>query len=173
MVTPMGTDVEQVWQRLKNGESGVGYTTVFDASNPLDQNLGRSPRFRRGRSRRRHRSSGGRARPPHAASAIGAAKKAVRDSGIEEAKIDPTRFGVYLGSGEGQQDFHSFTRMMVGGTQRRSVRSWHCSTKAGLEELHPVAELEQEPNMPAGHLAGVRSTPRGPNSNCLTAYAAK
>ncbi len=44
-------------------------------------------------------------------------------------------------------------------------------TKAGLEELHPMAELEQEPNMPAGHLAAAFNA-QGPNSNCLTACAA-
>ncbi len=31
--------------------------------------------------------------------AIGAAKKAVADSGLDLSRIDPTRFGVYLGSG--------------------------------------------------------------------------
>ena len=32
-VTPMGTDVEKRLGRPQDGESGVGYTTVFDASN--------------------------------------------------------------------------------------------------------------------------------------------
>ena len=31
-----------------------------------------------------------------------------------------------------------------------------------------MAELEQEPNMPAGHLAAAFNA-QGPNSNCLTA----
>jgi 3-oxoacyl-[acyl-carrier-protein] synthase II len=44
-------------------------------------------------------------------------------------------------------------------------------TKAGLEWLHPTVELEQEPNMPAGHLAAMFGA-QGPNANCLTACAA-
>ena len=44
-------------------------------------------------------------------------------------------------------------------------------TRKGLETLHPIAELEQEPNMPAGHLAGLFNA-QGPNVNCLTACAA-
>ena len=37
--------------------------------------------------------------------------------------------------------------------------------------LNPLAELEQEPNMPAGHLASLFNA-QGPNLNCLTACAA-
>ena len=44
-------------------------------------------------------------------------------------------------------------------------------TQYGLENLHPQTELEQEPNMPAGHLAGLFNA-QGPNLNCLTACAA-
>ena len=44
-------------------------------------------------------------------------------------------------------------------------------TRKGLEILHPVVELEQEPNMPAGHLASLFNA-QGPNINCLTACAA-
>ena len=106
----------------------------------------------------------------HTRFAAGAAKKAMRDSGILEAHLDPTRLGVYLGSGEGQQDFHTFARMM---TQALAGGEFDLATftKAGLEWLHPTIELEQEPNMPAGHLAALFNA-QGPNANCLTACAA-
>jgi 3-oxoacyl-[acyl-carrier-protein] synthase II len=41
----------------------------------------------------------------------------------------------------------------------------------GLEILNPLAELEQEPTMPAAHLASMFNA-QGPNVNCLTACAA-
>ena len=43
--------------------------------------------------------------------------------------------------------------------------------QAGLELLNPAAELEQEPNMPAAHIATMLDA-QGPNFNCLTACAA-
>jgi 3-oxoacyl-[acyl-carrier-protein] synthase II len=43
--------------------------------------------------------------------------------------------------------------------------------ETGLKELDPLAELEQEPNMPVGYLAGMFDA-QGPNMNCLTACAA-
>ncbi len=84
--------------------------------------------------------------------------------------LDPTRLGVYLGSGEGQQDFDCFARMMTAALQGEEFDLAQF-TKAGLEWLHPTIELEQEPNMPAGHLAAMFNA-QGPNSNCLTACAA-
>src|SRR4029078_3648319 len=44
-------------------------------------------------------------------------------------------------------------------------------TRAGLRELNPIFEMEQEPKMHAGHLAALFNA-QGPNLNCLTACAA-
>jgi 3-oxoacyl-[acyl-carrier-protein] synthase II len=167
-ITPLGTDVPTLWQRLQRGESGVGYTSVFDASRfptkisaeVRDWNIadvGEDPQAWTLHGR-------------HTKFAIGAAKKAVADAGILDQRLDPTRFGVYLGSGEGQQDFECFARMMT-----RALKGDQFDlaqfTKAGLEWLHPLVELEQEPCMPAGHLAAMFNA-QGPNANCLTACAA-
>lgn len=167
-VTPMGAEVEQVWKRLLNGESGVGYISLFDASNfPTKisaevrdwdvSDVGENPEDWKFQGR-------------HTRFAVGAAKKAVADSGILDRPLDPTRFGVYTGSGEGQQDFDSFTQMMVAALEDGTLDIAKF-TKKGLEILHPTIELEQEPNMPAGHLASLFNA-QGPNLNCLTACAA-
>jgi len=97
----------------------------------------------------------------------------VENSGVLNSIEDPTRFGIYLGSGEGKQDFTSFTRMMVAGIAdgKDGEMNMLSFTEAGLREINPVLELEQEPSMPAGHLAAMFNA-QGPNANCLTACAA-
>jgi 3-oxoacyl-[acyl-carrier-protein] synthase II len=77
---------------------------------------------------------------------------------------------VYLGAGEGQQDFTIFMNMIAQARQNGEL-DLEKFTKSGLERLNPQVELEQEPNMPAGHLASLFNA-QGPNLNCLTACAA-
>lgn len=167
-VTPLGTNVEAVWQRLLRGESGVARTTLFDATNFPTQisaecrdfnlaNFGEDPEQWKYQGR-------------HTRFVVAAAKQAIADAGIEDGTVDPTMFGVYLGSGEGNQDFHNFTRMIVRGLTPDGFDVAQF-TKAGLELLNPICELEQEPNMPCAHLAALFNA-QGPNANCLTACAA-
>jgi 3-oxoacyl-[acyl-carrier-protein] synthase II len=167
-VTPLGTDVDSLWQNLRGGRSGIGRTTLFDASNFPTQisaevrdwdvsAVGEDPQRWRYQGR-------------HTRFAVGAAKQAMTASGLLDSTIDPTRLGVYLGSGEGQQDFDRFTKMMLSALDgdRLDIAKF---TETGLEILNPLSELEQEPNMPAGHLASIFNA-QGPNLNCLTACAA-
>ena len=168
-VTPVGNDVETMWKALLRGDTGIGRTTIFDASNFPTKisaevkgfdlaSVGEDPEKWKYQAR-------------HTRFAVGAAKQAVRDSGLEDSRIDPTRFGVYLGSGEGPQDFDRFTKMMLAAMPAGEGFDVAKFTQVGLEVLHPIAELEQEPNMPAGHMAALFNA-QGPNVNCLTACAA-
>lgn len=167
-ITPVGNTVEEMWASLREGKIGIGKITHFDAADfpttfaaevknfrledyvddpkPFEY-AGRNIRF-----------------------AIGAAQQAVKDSGIMDAKIDPAAFGVYLGAGEGQQDFPLFMQM-IAQSNKNGEFDFEAFTRAGLELLNPKAEIEQEPNMPAGHLASLFNA-QGPNLNCLTACAA-
>ncbi len=166
-VTPLGTTTAQLWENLLASKSGVGKTTLFDANNfPTKISAevrnwsiadeGEDPAVWASRSR-------------HTQFAAGAAKQAVQESGIMD-KVEPTRFGVYLGAGEGQQDFYRFARMMTAATADGEF-SLKKFVETAVKELDPVAELEQEPNMPSGYLAGMFNA-QGPNANCLTACAA-
>ncbi len=167
-VNPMGHDVATVWAGLKEGKSGVGYTSIFDASKfptrisaevknwDIDK-VGEDPAVWKKRGR-------------HTRFAAGAAIQAVKESGLMDSSVEPTRMGVYLGCGEGSQDFSSFSRMMTGSLTSEGF-DIEKFTRIGLEILDPQEEIEQEPNMPAGYIASLFNA-QGPNANCLTACAA-
>lgn len=167
-INPMGHDVETVWSGLKEGKSGVGKMTIFDASRFPTKIAAEVRNFdiaSIGENPEEWKFSG-----RHTKFAAGAAVQAVNSSGFLDADLDPTRFGVYLGAGEGNQDFFSFTKMMAAALQGGSL-DLSKFTQVGLEMLNPMAELEQEPSIPAGRLAAMFNA-QGPNLNCLTACAA-
>ena len=61
--------------------------------------------------------------------------------------------------------------MMIAAPRRPTSSTWPRSPRRAWRGSIPIAELEQEPNMPAGYLAGMFDA-QGPNVNCLTACAA-
>ncbi len=194
-VTPLGADVETMWRRLRAGESGVDYITLFDASEFPTKIAAEVRNW--DISAAGERPEDWKFQGRHTHFAVGAAKQAMADAGLDcgagsprgggsstaaptvEAGpdaagcrvYDPARFGVYTGSGEGQQDFHRFTDMMVAGLAGGEKLDVAKFIRRGMETLYPIIELEQEPNMPAGHLASLFGA-EGPNLNCLTACAA-
>ena len=168
-VTPLGVTVEELWKNLVAGNSGVGLTTVFDASRfptKISAEVRDWDVTAEGERAEDWQYCG-----RHTKFAAGAALQAMRDAGLPKGlERDPTRLGIYLGSGEGQQAFDAFTSMMMAAIDGESLDVAKF-TKLGLETLHPLTEVEQEPNMPAGHLAALFNA-QGPNLNCLTACAA-
>ncbi|TWT32342.1 3-oxoacyl-[acyl-carrier-protein] synthase 2 [Posidoniimonas corsicana] len=166
-VTPLGTTVPELWANLLAGKSSVRQTSLFDASKfPTNiasevrdwsiASVGEDPAVWEKRGR-------------HTRFAVGAAKQAMEDSGAL-GTVEPTRMGVYLGAGEGQQDFGAFSAMMTAAIQGGEFDLTKFVQK-GLELLDPMEELEQEPNMPAAYVAA-QFDAQGPNFNCLTACAA-
>lgn len=169
VINPLGNDIETVWAAIKEGKSGVDYTTIFDASkfptrisaeiknwdiaDSIDD-----PELWKYRGR-------------HSKFAAGAAIQAFEASGVADSIKDRRRFGVYMGSGEGNQDFMSFASMMATSLDDEGNLDLVKFTRAGLDTLNPLMELEQEPNMPVGHVASLFDA-QGPNANCLTACAA-
>jgi 3-oxoacyl-[acyl-carrier-protein] synthase II len=168
VVNPLGHDVQTVWSALKESKSGVGQITVFDPTGyptTIAAEVKNWDISKAGESvdEWKHRGR-------HTRFAIGAAKQAIAQSGILDSGLAPTRMGVYMGAGEGNQDFPIFTSMMAAGVQSGEF-DLAAFLRSGREILNVRTELEQEPNMPAAHLATYFNA-QGPNSNCLTACAA-
>lgn len=175
-VTPLGDDIEQVWQRLLNGESGISPTELFDASTfpttfsaqvkgyRLDKYLGTDAERHRNGSR-------------NTQFALGAAKMAWDAAGLDRfVGRDPTRTGIYLGGGEGPIDFFNFVEAAVkawnreanGGRGDLDACQW---AEVAEQRLDAVREFEQDPNMAAAHIA-CQFNVQGPTLNTLTACAA-
>ncbi len=169
-VTPLGSDVGQVWNRLTAGRSGVGRLTLFDASRfPVQiaaevkdwsiAEVGEDP------THWRHH-------PRQTLFAVASGIRAVEQAGLMQnggPKFDPLRFGVYLGCGETYQDWNQFAQMMAKSLDGDRFNA-EKFTQQALRLWRPEDELELELNMPAAHLAA-RFNAQGPNANCIAACA--
>ncbi|MFZ4750344.1 MAG: beta-ketoacyl-[acyl-carrier-protein] synthase family protein, partial [Phycisphaerales bacterium] len=170
-ITPLGHDIDSVWKRLLNSESGMGPTTRFDART-FPTNFSAEVRDysidRFVKDARVHASAG-----LNSQFALGAACQAWKQAGLDGfAGLNRKRVGLYLGAGEGVLDFDNYAAANLAGwnAEQRKVDGvpWADTAHRVLEKM---CEVEQEPNMPLAHLArefGIR----GPALNCLTACAA-
>lgn len=175
-ITPLGDELESVWQRLLKGDSGVAPTTLFDASTfpttfaaevkgfSIEKHLGEG-------AARHHRAS------RNTQFALSAASIAWENAGLVGCDaLDPNRVGVYLGGGEGPIDFDNFVAAAVrgwdpaanGGRGDLDTRVW---AEVAASRLDATRELEQDPNMAVGHIA-CHFNAQGPTFNTLTACAA-
>ncbi|MHC4405011.1 MAG: beta-ketoacyl synthase N-terminal-like domain-containing protein, partial [Planctomycetota bacterium] len=164
-VTPLGSELDQVWRRLVEGRSGVGRITLFDAANFPVRVAAEVPNWDAARlgdvpERWRHQ-------PRQTSFAVAAAQQAVASAGLEEGRVDPRRFGVYLGCGEAYPDFGPFGDLIAAALQSGHFEA-DVFLRESLENGHHGAQLEWEPNLPAAHLAGLFGA-EGPNANCTSA----
>ncbi|MHC4462266.1 MAG: beta-ketoacyl-[acyl-carrier-protein] synthase family protein [Planctomycetota bacterium] len=176
IVCPLGHDVESAWAGMLAGKSGAAKTTIFDASTfptvfsaeVKDYDFAK---YTKNPQLHKHSNRG-------SGFAIGAAVQACEQAGIniETDKptdgIDRSRLGIYLGAGEGSVDNDIFFGAIVEAWDTdKSEMDWGRWTEVALSRMRPIRELEQEPNMPAAHIA-MLSGARGPTRSCLTACAA-
>jgi 3-oxoacyl-[acyl-carrier-protein] synthase II len=109
---------------------------------------------------------------------LGATAQACRQAGIDietnapNDRIDRNRMGIYLGAGEGSVDNDVFFNAIAKAWNTDNNRmDWDKWAEVAFDRMDAMTELEQEPNMPAGHIA-VLTGARGPTRSCLTACAA-
>ncbi len=170
-VTPLGNTVKDMMDGQLAGRSGVGPISHFDASKFPTKFAAQLKDFDLARyvpGTGPWANSG-----PNTRFAFAAAKQALEDAGLlGDGKTDRTRFGVYLGSGEGVQDFHAImwatAKAYTPATRTIDFPAFH---REALQHFHADKEAEQEMHTTAAHLARYYELD-GPNYTCLTACAA-
>ncbi len=168
-VTPLGLTAEETWAALLAGKSGIRPIAIFDASTFPTTFAAQVPDFDLApyvRDVSPFAKSGRNVR-----FAMAAARQAMEHAGLLDADIDRDRFGIYMGSGEGRIDFESLAESVLAGLQGNGGVSAAGFGARGFECFDALREWEQEPNMPANHLAAEYGL-RGPCYSCLTACAA-
>jgi 3-oxoacyl-[acyl-carrier-protein] synthase II len=171
-VTPLGHSVKAMFEAMVAGRSGVGPIQSFNASRFPTRFAAQVQDFDLGEfvsDPGRWDHSGVNSRY-----AAAAAQQALADTGLLPggSRVDRDRFGVYLGSGEGVQDFHNLM-YLIAQAYRPEERTVDAAefVRGGLESFHAGRESEQELHTTPAHLAAHFDL-RGPNFNCLTACAA-
>lgn len=99
VVSSVGTGVDNFWTALLNGKSGIGTTTIFDASDMRCQISGQVEGFDLSKHLTRKEA---RRLDPFCHYAVAAADEAIAQAGIADNEaIDPWRAGVLIGGGIG------------------------------------------------------------------------
>jgi 3-oxoacyl-[acyl-carrier-protein] synthase II len=170
-ITPLGSTVEELFRSQIEGRSGVGPITWFNARRFPTTFAAQVRNFDLGqyvRGPERWANSG-----VNSQFALAAAQQALSDAGLlDESNGDRSRFGVYIGAGEGIQDFHHLISLIAQSYRpdQREV-DFVAFTAEGMRQLNAGREFEQELHTSTGHLATYFNL-EGPNYNCLTACAA-
>jgi len=176
IVCPLGHDVPTFWNGLMTGKSGMAQTTLFDASTFPTQFDAEVKGFDLSRFVKHvdYHKNGNRG----SQFVVGAAAQACRQARIDIETdapadgIDRRRMGIYLGAGEGAVNDDAFFSALVDSWQEdKQSPDWTKWVKTAAAKMRPMQELEQEPNMPAGHVA-ILTGARGVSRSCLTACAA-
>ena len=170
-VTPLGHTVREFFENQLAGRSGVDFITRFDASAFPTKFAAELKNFDLAafvKDANRWKDAG-----PNAHFAAAATQRALEDADLlDNPRVDRTRFGVYLGSGEGAQDFpHMSTLISASFLPPTNSINADQFVKLGMECFNRYSEYEQEMHTTPGHLAAYFDL-EGPNYNCLTACAA-
>ena len=116
-ISPIGNDVSTLWQAIKDGKSGVGNITLFDASaydsrvaaevKDFDASLYMDKKDARKMAR-------------FTQFAVAASVQAWLDAGMDKAGIDPDRVAIMLGNGIGGIEIfeQSYKKLLESGPSR-------------------------------------------------------
>jgi 3-oxoacyl-[acyl-carrier-protein] synthase II len=170
-VTPLGHSVKELYENQLAGKSGADFIKRFDASTFPTKFAAELKGFNladfvKDPSRWKHAGV-------NAQFAAAATQQALQDGDLlDNPRVDRTRIGVYLGCGEGVQDFpHTTTIISASYSPETNILDTAKFCRLSVEKFNPLIEYEQEMHTSPAHLAAHFEL-GGPNYNCLTACAA-
>lgn len=97
-ITPIGLSVEEFWNSVKEGKTGFGEITKFDASE-YKAHLAAEVKDFVAKDHMDFKAA--KRMEPFSQYAVAAAREAIEDAGLDMAKEDPYRVGTAIGSGVG------------------------------------------------------------------------
>ena len=152
-ITPIGNNVEEFWQGIKDRKCGIDKITLFDTTNHKVtlaaevKNFDAEEALGKKEARKLDRFS---------QFAVVAAKEAMVDSGLENAEFDHTRFGVIVSSG-------------IGGLYTMES-ACHTLEEKGPDRVSPYVIPMMIGNMAAGNVS-IAVGAQGYSSSVVTACA--
>lgn len=152
-VTPIGNTVEEFWDSIKQGVTGIGEITKFDTT---DYKVKLAAEVKDFQAKERMDAKAAKRMEAFSQFAVAAAKEAFEQSGIDMTKEDPFRVGVSIGSG-------------IGGLS--VMESEHAKIMDGKPgKVHPLLIPRMISNMAAGNVA-IALGLKGKCVNVVTACA--
>jgi 3-oxoacyl-[acyl-carrier-protein] synthase II len=152
-VTPVGNTADEFWAALLEGRSGIGPITRFDTAGFPTRIAGELKGFD---SLKYIDKKDDRKFDPFLKYAVACATMAVEDAALKTDGIDPTRFGVLIGSG-------------IGGLETL-LSNYEVLRTKGPDRVSPFFIPMLIVNMASG-VVSMRLGAKGPNSSVVTACA--
>lgn len=154
IISPIGNDQETYWNSLKNGVCGVGLISRFDTTNYTVKVAAEVKDF----DAKKYYATPAEIRHSDLVMqyAVAASEEAYNDSGITEENTDPTRLGVYIGSG-------------IGG-MNTFMEEYKNLLDKGPTRVSPFFIPKLISNMPTGAVS-IRFNAQGPTLPIVTACA--
>ncbi len=152
-VTPIGHNMEEYWDGIKNGKMGFDYITHFDASEYKCKIAAEVKDFN---AKEYMDPKAAKRMEPFCQYAVVAAKEAMADSGLDMEKEDAYRVGCCIGSGIGSLQIVENEYLKI--------------TEKGPNRMSPLAIPMMISNMASGNVS-IQFGLRGKNMNVVSACA--
>src|SRR5918998_12841 len=170
IVSPNGIGRREFSEAIVEGRSGVSRIESFDTTGLAIQIAGEVKNFDVVPFLGEHRKNA-KLMSRAVGFAVGAASLAVEDAGLATDRLDPSRFGVCMGTGITPMDVGELVGPMAQGLDAGGAFDMGKFAIARAESIFPLWLLKQLPNMAAAHISILHHA-MGPNNTIVTACAA-